>query len=64
MKGCNVCFTLKIVLHKPYDDLQLLSMPTYCWKDLSIDFVTGLPVSANWKSKTFDSILAIIDPLI
>ena len=32
-------------------------------KDLSIDFVTGLPISANWKSDSYDSILVIIDRL-
>ena len=26
-----------------------------------MDFVTGLPVSTNWKSETYDSILVIVD---
>ncbi len=26
-------------------------------------FVTGLPVSTNWKGKTYDSILVIVDRL-
>ena len=29
-----------------------------------MDFVTGLPVSINWKGETYDSILLIIDQLI
>ena len=29
-----------------------------------MDFVTGLPVSTNWKSKTDDSILVIVDLLM
>ena len=29
VKGCNVCLTLKTVWHKPYDNLQLLIVPTY-----------------------------------
>ena len=28
-----------------------------------MDFVTGLPVSTNWKSETYDSILVIVDRL-
>ena len=35
---------LKAVRHKPYDNLQSLPMPTNRWKDLSIDFVTNLPI--------------------
>ena len=49
--------------HKPYDDLQSLPIPTHQWKDLSTDFVTGLPVSTNWKGETYDSVLVIIDRL-
>ena len=26
-------------------------------------FVTSLPVSRNWKGKTYESILVIVDPL-
>ena len=29
-----------------------------------MDFVIGLPVSTNWKGKTYDSILVIVDRLI
>ncbi len=50
--------------HKPYDNLQSLPVPTHQWKNLSIDFVIGLPVSTNWKGKTYDSILVIVDRLI
>ncbi len=34
---------------------------THRWKDLSIDFVTGLPISADWKGDSYDSILVIVD---
>ena len=63
VKGCNVCLALKAVRHKPYSDLQFLPVPTYQWKDLSMDFVTGLPISTNWKGDSYDSILVIIDRL-
>ena len=47
VKGCDVCLASKAVRHKPYGDLQSLPVPTHRWKDLSMDFVTGLPLSAD-----------------
>ena len=47
VKGCDVCLVLKAVKHKSYGDFQSLPVPTHQWKDLSIDFVTGLPISTN-----------------
>ena len=61
VRGCDVCLTSKAVRHKPYGDLQSLPVPTHRWKDLSIDFVTGLPLSADWKGNSYDSILVIVD---
>ncbi len=63
VKGCNVCLASKAIYHKPYGNLQSLPIPTYCWKDLSMDFITGLPISANWKYDSYDSILVIVDRL-
>ncbi len=63
VKGCNVCLASKIVCHKPYGDFKLLPVPTHWWKDLSMDFVTGLLISADWKGDSYDSILVIIDLL-
>ena len=64
VKGCNVCLTSKAFWHKPYNDLQSLPIPTHCWKNLSIDFVTGLPISTDWKGDSYDSILVIVNWLI
>ena len=44
VRGCDVCLALKVVRHKPYGDLQSLPVPTHRWKDLLMDFVTGLPI--------------------
>ena len=63
MKGCDVCVASKAVRHKPYRDLQSLPVPTHKWKDLLIDFVTGLPISTNWKGKSYNSILVIVNRL-
>ena len=38
-----------------------MSVPIYRWKDLSIDFVTGLPILTDWKGDSYDLILVIID---
>ena len=59
----TVCLTSKAVKHKPYSDLQALPVPTHQWKDLLMDFVTGLPVSTDWKGKSYDFILVIVDQL-
>ena len=63
VRGCDVCLASKAVRHKPYGDLQSLPVPTHRWKDLSMDFVTGLPLSADWKSDNYNSILVIVDRL-
>ncbi len=63
VKACDVCLASKAVRHKPYEDLQLLPVPIHWWKDLSMDFVTGLSVFTNWKGETYDSILVIVDRL-
>ena len=63
VNGCDVCFASKTARHKLYGDLQSLPVPTHRWKDLSMDFVTGLPISTNWKGDNYDSILFIVDRL-
>ena len=47
VRGCDVCLASKAIRHKPYGDLQSLPIPTHRWKDLLMDFVTGLPLSAD-----------------
>ena len=57
----NVCLASKAVRHKPYENLQSLPVPTHRWKDLLINFVTGLPILTDWKGDSYDSILIIVD---
>ncbi len=64
VKRCDVCLALKVVHHKPYGDLHSLSVPTHWWKDLSMDFVSCLPISSDWKDDNYDSILVIVDRLM
>ncbi len=64
VKDCDICLALKAVCHKLYRNLQLLSILTLQWKNLSIDFITSLSISANWKGDSYKSKLVIIDQLI
>ena len=63
VRGCDVCLASKAVRHKPYGELQLLPVRTHRWKDLSMDFVTRLPISIDWTGDSYDSILVIVDQL-
>ena len=63
MKGCNICLALKIICHKPYEDLQFLLVPTHRWKDLLMHFDTGLSILTDWKGDSYDLILDIVDQL-
>ncbi len=45
--GCDIYPTSKSVKHKSYADLQSFPAWMYWWKDLSIDFIIGLPISTN-----------------
>ena len=63
IKGCDVCLASKAVQNKPYNTLQSLLVFIHCWKDLSIDFVTGLPILTDWKGDSYDSILVIVNRL-
>ena len=47
VRRCDVCLTSKTVRHKLYGDLQSLPVPTHRWKNLSMEFVTGLLLSVD-----------------
>ena len=63
VRRCDACLASKAICYKPYGDLQSLLVLAYWWKNLSMNFVTGLPLSADWKSNSYNSILVIVDRL-
>lgn len=58
IQECNVCLCSKSAHMKPYGLLQSLSIPTQLCRDISMDFIIGLP-----KSNGKDSIMVIVDRL-
>ena len=63
VQRCDICMSSKAQKHKPYGSMQSLPVPSHKWKDLSMDFVTGLSKSKDWRGVEYDSILVIVDRL-
>ena len=47
IKECNICLASKAVQHMLYVDLKSLPVFIHCWKNLSMDFIIGLPISID-----------------
>ena len=59
---CETCHTCKISKpsnQKLYGLLNPLSVPSYPWESIGMDFVSLLPESGNWD-RLFDSITVVI----
>ncbi|KAJ1602937.1 hypothetical protein NDA14_002155 [Ustilago hordei] len=61
--SCPVCARYKAPRHHPYGLLQPLATPDRPWGSISLDFIEGLPPLKKYDSKTYDSILVIVDRL-
>jgi hypothetical protein len=57
---CDICQRMKAPRHKPYGLLKPLPRPTSPWKDIAMDFITGLP-PAGRRGKAYDAILVVVD---
>jgi hypothetical protein len=48
--------------HAPYGEMQPIELPEKPWTDISMDFVTGLPLSRDPATGlAYDAILVIVD---
>ena len=56
---CDICKRVKASHLRPASLLQPLSIPSWKWEDISMDFIVGLPKT----SKGYDSIWVIVDRL-
>ena len=59
---CEMCHTCKLSKpsnQKPYGLLNLLSLPSYPWESIGMDFISPLPESSN-RDGIFDSITVTI----
>ena len=56
---CDICKRVKASHLRPAGPLQPLSIPSWKWEDISMDFIVGLPKT----SKGYDSIWVIVDRL-
>ena len=56
---CDVCQRIKASHLKVAGTLQTLSIPSWKWEDISMDFIVGLPNT----SQKHDSICVIVDRL-
>jgi Chromo (CHRromatin Organisation MOdifier) domain/Integrase zinc binding domain len=61
VEGCPQCNGSRVPRHKPYGQLQSLPLPEHPWQEISMDFITGLPMSSNRQGERLDAILVVVD---
>ena len=61
VKNCKTCNYTKLACHKPYGLLQTLLAPSGPWKNITIDFITGVLPSLGKDGKAYDALLVVID---
>ena len=56
--NCNTCTCIKPACHAPYGLLKTLEVPVWQWSSVSLDLITGLPMSNG-----FNALLIVVDRL-
>jgi hypothetical protein len=56
---CHTCQKVKAKHQSPAGKLQPLPIPMWKWEEIGMDFITGLPMTKNYK----DMIWVIVDRL-
>ena len=60
VETCDLCQRTKAPRHRPYGQMQSLPRPAGPWKEITMDFITGLP-PCKLLSNTYDAILVVVD---
>lgn len=60
VQTCLVCQGNAAPRHKPYGQLNPLPQPSRPWKEISMDFITQLPVSQAGTNE-YNAILTVVD---
>ena len=58
IRNCDTCTHIKLACHVPYSLLKTLKVLVQQWSSVSLDLITGLPMS-----KRFNALLVIVDRL-
>ena len=61
VKDCKTCNCTKVARHKPYGLLQLLPASSVPWKNITRNFITGVPLSFEVDGKAYNAILVVVD---
>ena len=60
VKSCDICQRTKVLRHRPYGEMVALPLPDRPWKEISMDFITGLPPSVRYDG-VYDAIFVVVD---
>ena len=63
VKTCNMCQQIKVHRHTSYRELQPLPAVSKPRELMSLDFITGLPLS-KYEGKVYNAILVVVDACI
>ena len=58
VRNCHTCQRSRTSRHSPFGILRPLPIPTNNWREVSIDFITGLP-----ESNGYNAIMVVVDRL-